>query len=415
MKGIYCLSMSHRFMNVEVRSRYGVVFQDLESRVKELKYAEIVKEGLIISTCNRLEIVFLGSDLEAVIAWIAFKCCTNYDEVKASFRVMQSMEALKHIYRVISGLDSKIFGETNIVGQVKKSLEIATTHQLAGKTLNFIYQNVYKASKKIHNSLALPVNSLANCFEKAFEKHFPDPRQKIFVTFGSGKLSTEIVKRILKHEPKKLYIVSRNPDRVCGFLRNAAHHIGIIDEIVENFPHVDACFTATNVSETIIHSSHLDMFDKDKNIFISDSSLPPAVCSTVRKYENITYYDIDDLAALSEQKCNLLSKAIEVELDLFIEASIFQLCKELDTNFMQKVIQMERAHLKEYIEHVQTCLPKDSDDKKLSIVIKDLSGVLLHMGTLLLKESCKNHDSTMLQEVHSLIDRHDRIIRNTIQ
>lgn len=179
MKGIYCLSMSHRFTNVEVRSRYGVVFQDLESRVKELKYAEIVKEGLIISTCNRLEIVFLGSDLEAVIAWIAFKCCTNYDEVKASFRVMQSMEALKHIYRVISGLDSKIFGETNIVGQVKRSLEIATTHQLAGKTLNFIYQNVYKASKKIHNSLALPVNSLANCFEKAFEKHFPDPRQNL--------------------------------------------------------------------------------------------------------------------------------------------------------------------------------------------------------------------------------------------
>lgn len=417
MENIYCLSVSHRYSNVDVRSKYGLVFQDLESRVKELKSTGIVREAVIISTCNRLEIVFLGNDIDAVMAWIGFKCSVDHEEVKSNFKVMQSMEALKHIYRVLSGLDSKIFGETNIAGQVKQSLEVANNHQLASRTLNFIYQDAYRIAKKIHCSLALPINSLANCFEKAFEKHFPDPRRKVFVTVGSGKLCVEIVKKIMKYEPRKIYIISRNPERVDGFLREVASHIGMLDDIANNLPDVDACFTATNVAETVINPTHLDLFNKNKNIFISDSSLPPVVCPTVRNYQNITYYDIDDLALLSEQKDNLITTSIEDELNLFIEASIFELCKALNANFMTNIIQPERTHLKEYIDHIQAWVSeeqKKNPEKKMSLVIKDLSGVLLHITTLFLKECCKHQDANLVQELHNLIDKHDAIIKNAI-
>lgn len=412
MKKVFCLSMSHKEHSLDERCKFALDTPQVESWLKGLREIPDIREVVLLSTCNRFELIAICGDVETLYMWITLKTHLNRSEIDKYFKIYSGLIALRHIMRVISGVDSKLYGEKNIAGQVKVALESSKKHKLIGSVFEFIYSHAFRVSKKIQNTIQVPKNSVSQMFLKAINKHYGKPEALNFLIIGSGQLGKQALQAILALNPNKVFVISRKPQYVSEEIRQKVHKVGGIDDIHPFFSDIDVCFTATNSQEPVLTSQHLSHFHEEKKRLMVDASLPPTVHQKVKAYDHIHYYDIDELTSFSQS--NELSKMTDLteKVNIYIESEVMKLQKELDANFLSNVIQEERCHLQEYLEHVSDWAIQSSTEQTLPKTAlfkfsKELSGMLLHMTTIFLKKCCYEHDLEMINEIKGLIDKHD--------
>ncbi|MFC7781385.1 hypothetical protein [Legionella taurinensis] len=411
MKRLHCISLSHKNYDIQVRSRFSMSPEQCSIALNELCELETVNEACILNTCNRFEIVCIVSDPGIVFSWLSLRTKTNLNELLNYFVDLSGIDALKHIMRVVAGLEAKIYGEKNINGQVKQAFLEAKKNNLIGHTLETIYAYSFQVSKAIQNHIALPMSSITQCFFHELDAQYSDRYNKNFLFIGTGKLVKEVLTNLIPYEPSQIVVASHNPERVCDELRRVATVIHIND-IAPYLFNTDVIFSATNTTEPILKDSDYGHFNPKRQIYIADASLPRSFDTSIRRYTNVRYFDVDDLASLSEKENKSKYGNLDQYLDGLINKEVLSLQQILDKSYMSKIIEPQREILRQYLDNVVAKTINDADfkvnpEKHVKKLTKELSGTMLHLCTILLRRCCKDNDMKTINDLRTLIEKHN--------
>jgi len=296
--------MSWRTAEVELRGRYSIAGSELASRLAGLRGLEEVREGCVLSTCNRTEVLVAApptSGLERELRRQFFAGARD-DAVY----VYRGIHAVIHLFRVAAGLDSLVMGESEILGQLKEAITGAREAGALGRSLEPLLRQSLSVGKRTRNETRIGSGSLSvarvgvELAERVFGG-FADCRGLIV---GAGD-TARLVGRHLRHGGiRALALANRTPERA----REAAAELGAdargLDAVAELLRDTDCLFACVDGAGALVGRDAFDgkrLAKRDRPFLVVDLSVPRAVDRAVAEHPNVLYYDLDDVQRIVEQ------------------------------------------------------------------------------------------------------------------
>ena len=315
---LFTVGVSHRTTPIELRERVDFARAGLEPALAGLAARNIVREMVVLSTCNRAEIYAAADTDDAIAAVAAF--FSEYhqvhpDTLQEHLYVRRGAEATRHLFRVASGLDSLVVGEPQILGQVKSAYAAASEEHYTGTLLNRLFHTAFAAGKRVRSETGLGEWSVSISYAAIAlaRKIFGDMNRLSVVVLGSGEMAKLTAIHLRGQGVQDMTIASRT--RSAGE-RLAAH----VAARVADWEHRDAAMmeadilvTATGAPEIILTRAQLERVmrsRRERPLFIIDIAVPRDVDSAAADVEQVFLYNIDDLQGIVQN--NLSRRTAEL-------------------------------------------------------------------------------------------------------
>lgn len=263
-------------------------------------------QGVVyLSTCNRVEIYAACEDPSALLEKIG---------VPKNSYGYHNGEAMRHLLRVASGLDSMVLGETEIFGQVKEAYLEALQLKTTGPLLNFLFQRVFKIAKQVRSETGLshyPV-SVSSVGMMLLEQIFGEFGEVEVLLIGLGEMGTQMAQALVKRGVRKLWLTNRSRDKANEWAKRLGAKTAVtpLTRWTEIFQKVDLVITASASPDFLISKGELDV-QKGAKVLL-DLGVPRNIDPTLGELNNIFLYNVDDLKTIAEK--NLASRAAEAAL-----------------------------------------------------------------------------------------------------
>ena len=281
------IGLNHRTAPVEVRERFATAPGALPASLSE---------AVFLSTCNRVEIYGLGDPAAA-------RRLFNDDPHLYEWR---DQDCVRHLWKVVSGLDSMVLGETEILGQVKTAYRTAQEAGATGLVLNRLFQKAFAAAKHVRTKtgIARGSTSVGNVAVDLAQQIFRNLAPSTVMVVGTGEMSEVTAKALHSRGAGTILVCSRTHERaeaLAGQLNGTAISY---DDWPARFPAVDIVISATAAPHTIITREKLIPLMKARRqrpLFLIDIAVPRDVERACGELENVFLYDIDDLQQIAQQ------------------------------------------------------------------------------------------------------------------
>jgi len=308
---IYVVGVNHHTSPVSIRGKLAIGAHQLKQAMSSLH--EYISEGIILSTCNRTEIYALTEKDEPDVL-----ACTNFLNARARLPetellkhiyTYQSEEAVKHLFRVSSGLDSMITGEFEVLGQVKYALEQAKKTGLIGLPLLKLFQHAVRVGRRSRAETGISKNavSVSSVAVDLVIQIVGDISSKKVVVVGAGEAGRLVARTSIERGALNTVVASRSRDKGIK-LAEILHSTWVPMERLEQ--ELSTCDIVVSCSGAPHPILKLDLFKDvmalrpDRPLVIIDIAVPPDVESLVRQIDNIFLYDIDDLIGICNSNHN---------------------------------------------------------------------------------------------------------------
>ena len=303
------VGINHRTAPVEVRERMSIPESQLQEAVVDLVHREGIKEGLILSTCNRVEVIASAEDdvaPEPVIRkFLADHHQCNLALYENYFYHHRQQEAIAHLFRVASSLDSMIVGEPQILGQLKQAYATAREAGGLNGTLNEICVQALAVARKVRRDTAIGASAVSVSYAavELARKIFGDLAGKTILILGAGKMSEIAAKNLIRSGAGSILVANRTYERAVE-LAQAFHGTAIrIEQMLDHVEKADIVICSTSAPHYVIHRHHAEQWlaaRKNRPMFFVDISVPRNIDPAVNELDNAFVYDIDDLGQVVE-------------------------------------------------------------------------------------------------------------------
>jgi glutamyl-tRNA reductase len=318
MSNLALVGLNHRTAPLDVRQQAAFNAAQLPDQLRKLAAIPGILEAIIISTCNRVEIVAHVEEQEQGVISIEnflsdFSRISIADLQPKLYRYFDH-QAIRHIFRVSSSLDSMILGEPQILGQVKSCYSAAVDTQTLGSYLNSLLQAAFKTAKRVRTETSIgeyPVSASSAAVELA-RKVFGDLQKKNILIVGTGKMGETAVRHLAESGVGKIYVTNRSFDAAQEL---AGRFDGIatpFTELPNSIAIADIVITSTGASEILIGPAMIHSImraRKNAPIVFIDISVPRNVDPAIGTINDVFCYDVDDLAHVVEANLNERIKA----------------------------------------------------------------------------------------------------------
>ena len=318
------LGINHTTAPIEVRERLSVPVARLADATRSLLHQPGVREGIILSTCNRIELltsqevlgdgVNLPQFLEEYFAVPAASLAPHLYEYR-------EREAVRHLFRVASSLDSMVVGEPQILGQVKESYTIAREVGAVSSTLEGLMQRAFTVAKKVRSETEIGSSSvsIASVAVDLARKIFGSLQGKTVLLVGAGKMSSLAARHLIQQGASNILVTNRTQARAealaAEFLgTSAATSVLPFEQIYEQASRADIVITSTGSGRKLFERSHGQQFlerRRHRPMFFIDIAVPRDVDPKMNEVEGCFVYDIDDLQQVAQ--ANLADRSREAE------------------------------------------------------------------------------------------------------
>ncbi len=320
------IGINHWEAPVEVRERYS-----LSNESKKLLLDGSRREGieslLLISTCNRTEIIAQDSSTEELIRLLTTYSNGTLDEFhKYGFELTGKL-AVEHLFKVATGLDSQILGDLQIVKQVKEGYEMSSSENLVSGEMHRLIQHVFRAHKRSRNetSLGHGAATVAYAAVRFAMKTFENLKSKNILLVGTGKIGKVTCKNLVNLGASKLTLMNRNRDRAEFVADKFSVEVADLDHLAEQIMDADLVIVATGAHTPIITLDHMKpSINNPKYKIMLDLSVPRNIEPGVGKLPFVDIANMDMLSDVTddayrkrEEQVPLVKKIIEQELDSF--------------------------------------------------------------------------------------------------
>ncbi|HTJ81068.1 MAG TPA: glutamyl-tRNA reductase [Polyangiaceae bacterium] len=305
---IVCVGLSHRTAPVEVREQLAVRRDDVTRVIDAIRTGTPAAEVAILSTCNRVEVyaalprgqkadaVKLDETARAIAAQLASH---GGPAVGPALMRRHGSEALRHLFRVASSLDSLVLGEPQILGQLKEAVQIATEHGSVGPTLGRALHKALTVGKRVRTETQIGAGqvSVSSVAIELAGQIFGDLAGKSAVMVGAGEMAESAAKLLVK-QGAKLIVVNRSPERARRLAAEVGGQPRDWGELNWCLLEADIVVTSTSSPTFVVTEAALKTARKarrGKSLFLIDIAVPRDVDPAVGSLDGVYLYDIDDL------------------------------------------------------------------------------------------------------------------------
>lgn len=417
---IVVVGLSHKTAPVEIREKVAFAPTEMEAPSQQLLALPTVAEGVIVSTCNRVELYVASRTPEAAIIEMK-KFLADYHALPAEklnehLYEYEGEDAIRHVLRVASSLDSMVVGEPQILGQIKTSFGYATEFKTSGLILNRFLHKAFSVAKRVRTETAIASNAVSVPFAavELARKIFDTLDDKTVMLIGAGEMCELAAKHFINNGVKKVLVTNRTFARAeklaaeleCGVpvtFENFREQLHRVDIVLSSTGAPDYVLEAKKVKEVIKARRH-------KPMFMIDIAVPRDIDPLANKIDGIYLYDVDDLQGVVQ--ANLKERGKEAaKAEKIIEGEIQQFQKWMSTLEVKPTIVALRRQLDQVRKtELEKTLSNLSDlDKKQRKAVEAMTNAIvnkiLHHPTNILKQSQNGSDGDhYIDAVRALFD-----------
>ncbi|MBC7130592.1 glutamyl-tRNA reductase, partial [Candidatus Bathyarchaeota archaeon] len=299
------------FKKARVPLLEAISFKDKAEAYRELRLLGSVVESVILQTCNRVELYIVASQGETlaqrVKEYLASRAGGLRDEVLKAVETSINQEALLHLFKVASGLDSMVIGENEILGQVWNAYLEAEKAGAAGPILRTVFQKALKVGKRVRNETGISRGavSVGSVAVKLAESLLGGIDGRNVLVIGAGEMGTSVAKALVRHKPNTIFIANRTYDRALKLAAEVSGKALRFDMLEEALKDADVVICATAAPHYVLTrekvSKAVDQRLKESDMIIIDISNPRNVEKTTGTIRGVRLYCIDDLQPIVDK------------------------------------------------------------------------------------------------------------------
>ena len=333
---VFLTGLSHHTAPVDVRERIAVPESAMSEALSDLRNHAGVQDAMILSTCNRVEIAITAEDSTApdeVIRFLAGRNQIDPEWLRSYLYSFQDREAIRHMFRVASSLDSMVVGEPQILGQLKAAYNTAREHGCMNGFLDAVLTRAFNVAKRVRSETgiarsAVSVSSAAVDLARQIFGHLGDKR---VLLIGAGKMSELAARHLHAAGCGTILVTNRTRSRAVEMADVVSGDVIEYEEFRGRLHEMDIVLTSTGATDFLLRKEDMrKVLDRRRNrpMFLIDIAVPRNVEPAVNQLENIFLYDIDDLGSAVEQNRRAREKEAE-QAEQIIASEIDRLVERL--------------------------------------------------------------------------------------
>jgi glutamyl-tRNA reductase len=312
---LFCVGLSHHSADVETLERFGG-----NAEIDCLLRSSGCAEALLLSTCNRVEI-YAASESRVSTLDIAHcldrKINSHISPESAPFYRYEDAQCVRHLFRVASGVDSMVVGETEIFGQAKKAYEAARTSGAAGRYLHRLFQRAFRVAKQVrtHTDIARGAVSVGSVAVDLAQKIFGDLANCKVLVLGAGETSEKTARALVSRGVSDLRVSNRSGERAENLAQLTAARVVPFESWIDECREIDILITSTYAGVALLGRDQLAPMLRariDRPLFIIDIAVPRNVDADVDALDGVYLYDIDSLQSIADQSLAMRREQIAV-------------------------------------------------------------------------------------------------------
>src|SRR3954465_5800261 len=403
------LGVNHRTAPVEIRERFAIPESRLAEATQRLAKHPGVEEGMIVSTCNRVELLVSSenghTDLRGFLQEYFKADLAHYAE---HLYELHQRDVVRHLFRVASSLDSMVVGEPQILGQVKEAYAVARGVGAVHSNLNAVITRAFAVAKRVRNETQVGSSSVsvASVAVELAKKIFGSLEGKHVFIVGAGKMSELAAKHLLAHGAASIFVANRTHERAVELAGRFQGEAIRFDELYETADRADIVISSTGAPHAIFRREHGLKFlqrRKTRPMFFFPNAVPRDVDPEMNKVDGIFVYDIDDLQSvvasnLSDRKseADRAERIIETEVDKCIARFSEQEIVPTIVSLQEQIETIPQAE----IDRARGRLGALTPEQELAVegLTKAIVNKILHTPITTLKSAARESESTTLEE-----------------
>ena len=316
---LYTIGVNHTTAPIAIRENVAFNDANLRHALSDLT-AQNVAEAAILSTCNRTEIYVQSATPELIVHWLAQYHRLDLSNIQPYTYTLTNQDAVKHAFRVASGLDSMVLGEPQILGQFKQSVKIAQDAGTLGTLLHKLFQRTFEVAKEVRTNTDIGGSSIsmAAAAVKLAQRIFGDVSQQKVLFIGAGEMIELCADHFAAQKPKSMTVANRTLERGASLAEKIGGSAILLNDLPTRFAEFDIVITSTASQLPIVGLGMVKRAVKVRRhrpIFMVDLAVPRDIEPEVAALDDVFLYTVDDLAqVVNDGMENRQTAAINAEM-----------------------------------------------------------------------------------------------------
>jgi glutamyl-tRNA reductase len=413
---IFALGINHHSAPLAVREQVAFPEATLAQALAELTQAQGVREAAILSTCNRTELYCAAESPEQAVEWLSRHHQVPIAELQPYLYTLEPRDAIRHAFRVASGLDSMVIGEPQILGQMKDAVRYAEEAGTLGALLSKMFHRSFEVAKEVRSSTAIGANivSMAAAAVHLAEQIFESISQQNVLFIGAGEMIELCATHFGARHPKHVTVANRTVERAMALAGRFNGNAVRLDTLGEILPQFDIIVSCTASPLPIIGLGMVERAVKARRhrpMFIVDLAVPRDVEPEVGELDDVFLYSVDDLAQVVQSGMESRQAAV-VEAEAIITNRVDGFLHWLETRStavptirsLREAAERMRRH---EVEHAMKLVAKgESVEKIVEALSQRLTNKFLHAPTQALNQADPEHRDELQQAAARLFHLH---------
>ncbi|WP_299880931.1 glutamyl-tRNA reductase [uncultured Cocleimonas sp.] len=412
------IGINHKTAPVAIREKVAFspdgLIETLSQIKNDIENNHKDNEVIILSTCNRTEIyTYSNYTEEQILDWLSKEHGMDSHNLKEYIYNHANGEAIKHVMRVASGLDSMVLGEPQIFGQLKGALKTASEKKTAGTTLKRLMQHAFSTAKKVRTQTGIGTNPVSVAFAAVnlAKQIFSNLDNKTALLIGAGETIELVGKHLNNANIGKVIIANRSVEKATQ-LANEFNGLGItLQDIGDYLPDADIVISSTAAPMPIIGKGTVEAAlkkRKHKPIFMVDIAVPRDIEEEVGELDDIYLYTVDDLQSVIEDNMKSRQEAalqgeemIAEEVESFMGWMRAQDQMSLIKSYRDKISTIQDETLDKALKLLKN---GSTADEALSFLAHTLTNKLAHDATVAMNKAAHSGDHKLLEASDKLLN-----------
>src|SRR5437667_7621046 len=294
------VGLSHKTAPVEIRERLAFSNDALRSALASLVDRRAVNEAMILSTCNRVEVVAESPDDRLIRDFICEFHQISHDSVSSHLYSYRNVDAIRHVFRVTASLDSMVIGEPQILGQVKEAFRIAMDAGTVGMHLSALMNRAFAVAKKVRSETGISQSAVSVSYAavELARKIFGDLSGKTVMIIGASKMGELAAKHLRRAGASSVLVTNRTFERAVELAQVFEGAAVPFEHFTDHMDRADIVISSTGAPHFIVNKSLAEQImhrRKNKPMFFIDIAVPRDLDPAVNEIDNAFLYDINDL------------------------------------------------------------------------------------------------------------------------
>ncbi|MCP3774013.1 glutamyl-tRNA reductase [Paenibacillus sp. MZ04-78.2] len=386
---IVVAGLNYRTAPVSIREKFAFAEGDLPLALKELKETKSVMECVVVGTCNRTEL-YVAVDRQPCAHYLRGFIEKWFGVPRGEFQehlyVYENEKAIEHLFRVTSGLDSMVIGETQILGQVRDAFLLAQHEKTTGVLFNTLFKQAVTMAKRAHFETGIGENpvSVSYAAVELGKRIFGSYAHKKVLIIGAGKMSELTVKHLYANGADKVIVVNRTLSRAQELADKFRGVAGTMDRLLAHLEEADIVISSTGAVGYVLTAEQVSCIlqrRRSRPLFMIDIAVPRDLDPRLGEMPNVFLYDIDNLQSLVNSHLEERRKAaVQIEKMIREEMAAFeQWTKTLGVSPVIQALQTKAATIhEETMDSLMKKLP-ELDEHELKVIRKLTKSIVNQM------------------------------------